>query len=75
MPPGNPPQGRLSGLATLTPREREILDWLGEGKSNWQIGQIVGCREETVKKHLQRVYRKLGVETRLSAANFLQRSS
>lgn len=60
------------GLSSLTPREREILQWLAEGKSNWAIGVIVGCCEETVKKHLQHVYRKLGVDNRIGAINALR---
>jgi RNA polymerase sigma factor (sigma-70 family) len=74
MPPESVPSPKSPALATLTPREREILDWLAEGKSNWEIGQIVGCSEETVKKHLQRTYRKLGVETRMHAAILLRQS-
>ena len=55
-------------LASLTTREQEVLHWVAEAKSNWQVGQIVGCSEGTVKKHLQHTYRKLGVETRTAAA-------
>lgn len=53
----------------LTTREEEVLHWLAEGKSNWEIGRILGCAEETVKKHVQHIFRKLGVETRTAAAN------
>lgn len=59
-------------LSSLTPRELEILRWVAEAKSNWAVGQIVGCSEETVKKHLQRVYRKLGVENRMAAVGYLR---
>ncbi len=45
-----------------------MLRWVAEGKSNWQIGQIVHCAVGTVKKHLQHIYRKLGVESRTAAA-------
>jgi len=41
-------------LLPASAREREILSWLPAGKSNWEIAHIVGCTEETVKKHLQR---------------------
>ena len=75
MPPENVPHERPPALAMLTPREHEVLFWLAEGKTNWAIGQIVGCTEETVKKHLQRVYRKLGLEGRVSAAVFFARLS
>jgi DNA-binding CsgD family transcriptional regulator len=55
-------------LASLTPCERKVLRWVAEGKTNWQIGQILGCAERTVKKHLQHIYRKLGVDNRTAAA-------
>jgi DNA-binding CsgD family transcriptional regulator len=71
MPPETVSHGIMPGLGILTPREREVVHWLAQGKSNWAIGQILGCSEETVKKHLQRAYRKLGVETRMEAANIL----
>lgn len=45
-----------------------MLRWVAEGKSNWQIGQIAHCAVGTVKKHLQHIYRKLGVESRTAAA-------
>ncbi len=57
---------------TLTPRELEVLRWVCEGKSNSETGQILGCSPETVKKHLQHVYRKLGVENRMAASNYLR---
>ena len=62
-----------SASLLLTPREREIMHWVSQGKSNWEVGQILGCVEQTVKKHLQRVYRKLGVENRMAAANCLRK--
>jgi DNA-binding CsgD family transcriptional regulator len=51
----------------LSRREAEVLAWLAEGKSNAEIGTILGARPGTVAKHLQRVYVKLGVETRTAA--------
>ena len=68
------PQAEPVLLSLLTPRQLEVLQWVEEGKSNWEIGQILGCGEETVKKHLQRVYRKLRVENRMAAANCLRRN-
>jgi DNA-binding CsgD family transcriptional regulator len=52
----------------LTPREREVLFWLTQGKSNSEIGAILGIATATVNKHLERVYPKLGVENRAAAA-------
>jgi DNA-binding response OmpR family regulator/DNA-binding CsgD family transcriptional regulator len=52
----------------LTPREAEVLYWVVKGKINRDIGDILGSSPMTVKKHLERVFAKLGVETRTSAA-------
>jgi DNA-binding response OmpR family regulator/DNA-binding CsgD family transcriptional regulator len=52
----------------LTPREAEVLYWVVKGKINRDIGDIVGASPMTVKKHLERVFAKLGVETRTAAA-------
>ena len=56
--------------ASLTGREREILHWLRQSKSNWEIGTIVGISHHTVRHHLENIYSKLGVETRVAAAQF-----
>lgn len=52
----------------LTQREAEVLYWLAKGKTNRDIGDIIGASAATVKKHLERVFSKLAVETRTSAA-------
>jgi len=52
----------------LTSREAEVLYWVAKGKTNRDIGDILGASPATVKKHLERVYVKLGVETRTAAA-------
>ena len=52
----------------LTAREAEVLYWVVKGKTNRDIGDILGSSPATVKKHLERVYEKLGVETRTAAA-------
>jgi DNA-binding NarL/FixJ family response regulator len=52
----------------LTAREAEVLYWVVKGKTNRDIGDILGASPATVKKHLERVYTKLGVETRTAAA-------
>jgi DNA-binding response OmpR family regulator/DNA-binding CsgD family transcriptional regulator len=52
----------------LTPREAQVLYWVIKGKINRDIGDILGASAATVKKHLEHVYAKLGVETRTSAA-------
>ncbi|MDF0652471.1 MAG: LuxR C-terminal-related transcriptional regulator [Nitrospira sp.] len=52
----------------LTNREAEVLSWVVQGKTNEEIGHILGCHLHTVKKHLERIYMKLGVENRTAAA-------
>lgn len=51
----------------LTPREREVMDLLMTGIRDREISQLLGCSEGTVRKHLQQVYRKLGVRSRIGA--------
>ena len=53
----------------LTKREAEVLLWISQGKRNSEIGKILGASSRTIAKHLQRVFAKLGVETRTAAAN------
>jgi DNA-binding CsgD family transcriptional regulator len=52
----------------LTQREAEILHWVAEGKTNKEIGTILHTSPRTVGKHLERIFQKLGVETRTAAA-------
>jgi DNA-binding NarL/FixJ family response regulator len=52
----------------LTPRAAEALLWLAQGKTNSDIATILGITESTVKKHVQEMFDKLGVETRGAAA-------
>lgn len=51
----------------LTPRAAEALLWLAQGKTNSDIAIILGITESTVKKHVQEMFEKLGVETRGAA--------
>lgn len=60
------PASALSGLK-LTARETEVLSWVAQGKTNREIGMILGASERTVQKHLERVFQKLGVESRTAA--------
>lgn len=65
--------GHAKGSSDLTTREREIFHWLGEGKSNTEIGILLGISPRTVGKHCERLFAKLGVENRLGAAILAQR--
>lgn len=57
----------LAGLG-LTLRETEVLAWVTKGKTDAEIGTILDSRPKTVGKHLEHIYQKLGVETRMAAA-------
>jgi DNA-binding CsgD family transcriptional regulator len=59
--------GDLAQLG-LTARESEVLAWVAQGKTNADTARILGTRSATVAKHLERIFRKLGVETRTAAA-------
>lgn len=52
----------------LTPREAEVLLWIAQGKSNGEIAAILGSTENTVKKHVQHIFEKLGLDSRNAAA-------
>lgn len=51
----------------LTEREAEVLLWVAQGKSNAEISSILGAAENTVKKHLQNIFEKLGIDSRNAA--------
>jgi DNA-binding CsgD family transcriptional regulator len=54
-------------LLGLTGREAEVLFWVAEDKSNAAIARTIGCCEGTVRKHLENIYKKLDVQTRIGA--------
>ena len=62
-----PGPGALLRLG-LTAREAEVLYWLAQGKSNPDIATILGTSVRTVHKHVENLFRKLGLETRNAAA-------
>src|SRR3954470_22867268 len=55
-------------LASLSPREREILALIGDGLTNREIGKRLYLSEKTVKNHISRLLAKLGVQRRVQAA-------
>ena len=59
----HPPPG-----ASLTPRERTVLEMLGQGLTNREIAQRLYLSEKTVKRHVTVVMQKLGVRNRVEAA-------
>ncbi|WP_045224357.1 response regulator transcription factor [Methyloterricola oryzae] len=58
---------RLRGSLGLTFKEAEVLMWVARGKTNREVGMILGSSPRTVNKHLEHVFEKLGVETRSAA--------
>lgn len=52
----------------VTGREADVLLWIAKGKTNREIAQILDMSPRTVNKHLEQIFRKLGVENRTSAA-------
>jgi DNA-binding NarL/FixJ family response regulator len=52
----------------LTPREAEVLGWIAEGKTNHEIGVILGAETRTICKHVEHIFSKLEVDNRTSAA-------
>ena len=53
----------------VTAREIDVLRWVKEGKSNYEIGLILGISGLTVKNHLQKIYKKLNVQNRAQAVS------
>ena len=66
---------REDPLDTLTPREREVLTRIAEGRSNREIARSLGVSEKTVKAHVSSVLAKLGVQDRTQAAVYAVRNT
>lgn len=74
MPPAAIEPASRVQVASLTPRETEVLSWLAKGKTNRDIADILGMSHRTVNKHLEHIFEKLGVETRAAAAALASRA-
>lgn len=61
------PGARQAEAGLVTSREREVLEWMYRGKSNIEIGMILGISPLTVKNHVQKILRKLDVLNRTQA--------
>ena len=55
----------------LTPRQCEVIRLLMRGNGTRTIAQSIGCSEATVRKHLENLYRRLGVQTRTAAIAYI----
>jgi DNA-binding CsgD family transcriptional regulator len=67
-PGGSPAGGPAAHLATLTPREREVLRLIAEGRSNREIGAALFISVKTASVHVSNIMAKLGVASRTEAA-------
>lgn len=57
----------IEARSGLTHREAEVLLWVSYGKTNRTISEILGISPRTVNKHLEQIFKKMGVETRAGA--------
>ncbi|WP_413102391.1 LuxR C-terminal-related transcriptional regulator [Streptomyces sp. Inha503] len=64
---GDPPD-RASGVrATLSQRESEVMNLIAGGQTNGEVAASLGLTEKTVKNHINRIFSKLNVQTRVQA--------
>ena len=61
-----PGRGFPSGRVAFTDREKEVLEMLVAGRSNKEIGAALGIEERTVKAHVAKLMRKVGVQNRIA---------
>jgi RNA polymerase sigma factor (sigma-70 family) len=61
----------LAAVATLTPRERQIVALVTQGQPNKQVARQLAVTEGTVKVHLHHIYRKLGVRNRTALTRLM----
>lgn len=80
--PTNSPERRLllltragprqrAAVTGLSRREREVAGWIREGKTNAEIAAILGISPRTVQKHIENIFGKLGVESRVAIATLV----
>jgi transcriptional regulator EpsA len=65
--PQGPALAALASAPALTRRQIQILEWLGQGKTNLEVAAILGTSANNVKYHLKAIFGKLGVSTRAQA--------
>ena len=70
---GNPPPTPTTSTPGLTNRQRQLLQLLQNGYDNQTIAHEIGLSVKTIENHLTRLYRQLGVQSRLEAVHFITR--
>jgi DNA-binding CsgD family transcriptional regulator len=55
-------------IKPLSEKQIEILHWVAEGKTDWEIGQIMDINYRKISNYLRKIYRKLKVVNRTQAA-------
>ena len=61
-------------IATLTPREREVFELIVRGKTNKQVGNVLGATERTIKAHRHRVMEKMQVQSLAELVSLAERA-
>jgi RNA polymerase sigma factor (sigma-70 family) len=61
-------------IATLTPREREVFELVIRGKTNKQVGNVLGATERTIKAHRHRVMEKMQVQSLAELVSLAERA-
>lgn len=64
----------LTPIGRLSPREREVAEYFGAGRSHKRVAQLLGISPVTVRNYLQTIYGKLGVKDKAELAQMLERS-
>jgi DNA-binding CsgD family transcriptional regulator len=68
------PKPRSGSVERMTPAELEVLKWVRAGKTNYEIGVILGRSRFTVKTHIQRMLAKTGLDNRAQLSDFARQS-
>lgn len=58
---------RMRAVSQLTPRQRQLLELVAKGFTNYQIARRLGVAEGTIRAHLYQIYSRLGVSSRTAA--------
>ena len=71
----SPQKTENSVIDNLTPRQQEVLSYIGDGFSNQEIGEKLKLSESTVKMHITSIFKGLSVNNRTQAAKIANQSN